>query len=1715
MATAPPQQRQQNALAVRKPTPAADKRRPAPDVEQEEELRLPSWRKLAAAEAAGDATPSKRERSTEPPEADAKKLTAAKTLAEKEPASKKVAAKAPPAPDIGKEGHDEEQASAAQGARASGAAEGTAAPASPAQRKEEAAKVAQDAREGRVPTEADREAEETAEARAEDAQETAREEREVEAAIEARAEEEEKAREATRTAAKTAPPVPRPPPVPTPPVTRRPAEAPISTAAAPAKAPRAAPTATPAKAPPAMRRARGPPDAPERALATAETSAGCQLPTVVVESFAQAWGEDFSAVRVHTDRSAVQAADLLAAEAFTLGEHLYFAAARFAPQTPVGVALLAHELAHVVQLRDGELRGLRGVPDPGSPAEVAADALVARRGIPALAPARRGSPPIPPRPAASGEPHAPGSQRVRAAPAARAPPPLAVALVLRRASDEAKTFFDQGYFEQANSWGGATAVLDEELSTDAAADTTSFPTPEASLGPEEQPERPAVAAAPELLLEGEILVPEEAEEIAAFGEDESFGETPALPALGHLSAGAEGDTSAAQAELEGALDDVPTEFDVATSPGERPPVALDGSADPAQTEDQELAAHDQAESLRAQAADAVDQGPGPEQVQPTSYHEEMPLPAAEAGTLDPLEEIPEMAALQADPIPEEVRAATDEAGQPQLQASLAESDASLEAAASDHDAQREQEITRAQGEQDRLDAEATRAQDDEVERARGEIDDHHAATKEQQDAAVADLETQAADERATVQGDIDARVESDTQAIEDECAQAETDAQAEKDAKEAEARTEKEDAERKSEDQSWWESALDAIASFFDALLDAVNAIFDALIEAVGAIIEAAKAAVTAIIDAARDFAVGLVKAFGELLKGLVQDLLGDIFPGLAAALTELIDAAVNAYVAAINWIADQLKAGLLALLDSIGAAITALLEAYRAAINAAIAIARAALTGDWAALGLMVLEAALKLAGIPPESFYEVINNAMAALDTILADPGAFVGNVINAVAAGFQAFADNFLTHLQEGFFAWIVGPLGELGITLPATWDLMGIFSLVMQVLGLTQEGIRLVITEELGETAGKIFDFVWRYVGALITGGLEGLWNEIKNDLGMLWDIVVDGIKSWLLETIVVQAVIRIATMFNPVGALINALVTVWNVYQWLRQNAQRIFGVVQAIVDMIASIAAGNIQPAALAVEGALASLIPIAISLLANLLGLGGITDKVREILESVRETVREAIRSLIRRVKGLFTGGTEEEETDPDAPAGGDTVLGETVPAQGGGESHTISIQEHGMDAVLTIASDPTPAEQWLSALTTREPWSRLTHDETFVEKKNTAMGLAAQIDTEADQLAQLIHEQASSGEPPAVDDDSVEAKERRFAAAVSEMLAYAGGVDPLVEFATQLDAMPPGSGAYAREQIIGIPDNLKTPDWALSKGWLESRTGFSSFMGEHSRVGRDDTVPIVRDEAQSRLTAVANGTADPDDLDKVLSRSKAKIQAGEDPYGPVATAMKEFIFAVSLRGTALTATRTAYAGTNPDIAFVTNELRPEDQAVIDQYDAAMLPMIEAGEIKGNPIGLRRQFEGMLRSANGLKYVFASGFRVQMQRIIAAAVRPTRLHGVEVSIANRRADYTEWSEGELIMVIEVKNWTGQARWTPDERTSFVAELEAQVRDHLGNLRSGPGPDDPPIGGVRVEIRGGIPQEVTAMWGDLEAFAATLPTVIPGRSKRLELQGIG
>jgi hypothetical protein len=82
---------------------------------------------------------------------------------------------------------------------------------------------------------------------------------------------------------------------------------------------------------------------------------------------------DFSQVRVHSDESAARSARDIAANAYTVGNHIVFNTGKFDPDTGAGNRLLAHELTHVIQQNAANTPSLQrddekgGTKDKGAP----------------------------------------------------------------------------------------------------------------------------------------------------------------------------------------------------------------------------------------------------------------------------------------------------------------------------------------------------------------------------------------------------------------------------------------------------------------------------------------------------------------------------------------------------------------------------------------------------------------------------------------------------------------------------------------------------------------------------------------------------------------------------------------------------------------------------------------------------------------------------------------------------------------------------------------------------------------------------------------------------------------------------------------------------------------------------------------------------------------------------------------------------------------------------------------------------------------------------------------------------------------------------------------------------------------------------------------------------------------------------------------------------
>lgn len=76
---------------------------------------------------------------------------------------------------------------------------------------------------------------------------------------------------------------------------------------------------------------------------------GGALPQPLQQKLSHTFGTDFSGVSVHTDGASHGMNAELGAKAFTQGSDMFFGKGQYAPGTPAGDRLIAHEAAHVVQ----------------------------------------------------------------------------------------------------------------------------------------------------------------------------------------------------------------------------------------------------------------------------------------------------------------------------------------------------------------------------------------------------------------------------------------------------------------------------------------------------------------------------------------------------------------------------------------------------------------------------------------------------------------------------------------------------------------------------------------------------------------------------------------------------------------------------------------------------------------------------------------------------------------------------------------------------------------------------------------------------------------------------------------------------------------------------------------------------------------------------------------------------------------------------------------------------------------------------------------------------------------------------------------------------------------------------------------------------------------------------------------------------------------------
>ena len=290
-------------------------------------------------------------------------------------------------------------------------------------------------------------------------------------------------------------------------------------------------------------------------------------------------------------------------------------------------------------------------------------------------------------------------------------------------------------------------------------------------------------------------------------------------------------------------------------------------------------------------------------------------------------------------------------------------------------------------------------------------------------------------------------------------------------------------------------------------------------------------------------------------------------------------------------------------------------------------------------------MEAALALIG--GTGILDTLREAGQAFRTIVKDPVGFLKNLVEALKQGFNQFKDHILDHLKNSVLDLLFGAVAKTGIKLPKSFSLGDIVNLILQVLGLTYENFREKMVNVLGEGAVSFlessFDFLIKLAQAK---SLAGAWKMILAKADQLIESVLEGVKGWVVNKVVTIAIVKLAALFNPVGAIVEAIQTIYKTVNFFIEKAKQLKALLDAVVKSISNIAAGRLTDAANYVENAMANGMTAIVAFLAEQFGLGDIGKQVKAIIDAVRARVNKAVDGIIDYIvakgKAFYEKGKE-----------------------------------------------------------------------------------------------------------------------------------------------------------------------------------------------------------------------------------------------------------------------------------------------------------------------------------------------------------------------------------------------------------------------------------------------------------------------------------------
>jgi hypothetical protein len=355
------------------------------------------------------------------------------------------------------------------------------------------------------------------------------------------------------------------------------------------------------------------------------------------------------------------------------------------------------------------------------------------------------------------------------------------------------------------------------------------------------------------------------------------------------------------------------------------------------------------------------------------------------------------------------------------------------------------------------------------------------------------------------------------------------------------------------------------------------------------------------------------------------------------------------------------------------------------------------------------------------------VLARAAGVVGDIIKAPVRFLGNLIAGVKGGILKFKDNILGHLRKGLMSWLFGALAEGGVELPDKFDAKGIIQLLASIFGLTWTNIRNRLVRQIGEPAMAAIEKGVEIFRVIAGQGVAGLWQMLLDKLGDIKEMILEQVKDFVITKIITAGITWLIGLLNPAAAFIKACKLIYDVVMFFVNNADRILKFVNTVIDSVADVVRGNVSGVVDKINDVLGQMVPIIIGFLASAIGLGGIGQKIRQIIETLQKPVNKALDFVIKtglklagpiirgikgigaKVKGKIAAGKAWVKSK--AEAGKKWVTSKAAGAMravrdwftlrksftAADGAHTLYWTGRGPGAKLTVATTPTPVDKVL----------------------------------------------------------------------------------------------------------------------------------------------------------------------------------------------------------------------------------------------------------------------------------------------------------------------------------------------------------------------------------------------------------------------------------